>query len=216
MSGRADFQMANPQYTTTDCRECGHRHLVKDFGGACRWDWCTCEKWSRKAPEVNGTGNVNGNQGRPYKFTRDKQAEYCEKLKSGIPRLKAAVEIGIDIKTVEREIAKGNGFILERDNAETYATDDVEESLHSAAISGNVPAAVKWLEVKRSDVWAPKRDPIPGSSPATPLYVAPGQIDWDAIPEDLAERFLAINAEIVALQPSSGGLVINQEGERVE
>ena len=42
-----------------------------------------------------------------------------------------------------------------------------------------------------------------------------GEIDWDAIPLDLAERFLALNAEIVALQPSSGGLVVDQDGEVV-
>lgn len=40
------------------------------------------------------------------------------------------------------------------------------------------------------------------------VSAVPGEIDWDAIPLDLADRFLALNAEIVALQPGSGGLVV--------
>ena len=38
---------------------------------------------------------------------------------------------------------------------------------------------------------------------------APGEIDWDAVPWDLAERFLAIHDELVALQPGSGGLLLD-------
>jgi len=57
-------------------------------------------------------------------------------------------------------------------------------------------------------------EPPPGSTPDKPLHVTavPGQIDWEAIPEDLAERFLALNAELKALQPASGGLLIDQDG----
>ena len=58
---------------------------------------------------------------------------------------------------------------------------------------------------------------LPGSSPETPLYIAPqGEIDWDALPSDLADEMLDLHHRILALQPASGGLVINQEGERVE
>ena len=61
-------------------------------------------------------------------------------------------------------------------------------------------------------------EPPPGSTPDKPLHVSavPGTIDWDAIPEDLADRFLAIHDEIVALQPGSGGLVGDQNGASVE
>ena len=52
----------------------------------------------------------------------------------------------------------------------------------------------------------------------SPLQVpaTPGEIDWDAISEDLAEEFLALNARLVALQPSTGGLVVDQDGGLVE
>ena len=72
------------------------------------------------------------------------------------------------------------------------------------------------LEVRRPDVWSIKKESLPGSSLATPFHVAPSQIDWDAIPDDLAGRFLAITDEIVAFQPGSGGLVVDQDGEVVE
>ena len=51
------------------------------------------------------------------------------------------------------------------------------------------------------DVPTPKEPPL-GSTPDKPLHVTavPGTIDWDAIPDDLAEEFLALNARIVALQ----------------
>ena len=52
------------------------------------------------------------------------------------------------------------------------------------------------------------QDSLPGSSPETPLYLAPGQIDWDALPENLAEEFLEWNAKVLALQPASGGLIV--------
>ena len=65
-------------------------------------------------------------------------------------------------------------------------------------------------QLYRLDVPAPK-EPMPGSTPDNPLHVSasPGQIDWDAIPWELAERFLALNDELLALQPASGGLLLD-------
>ena len=151
-----------------------------------------------------------------YKFTRERKDAYLGHLRRGVGRCKAAVLVGINVKTVEREIAKGNGFIDERNAAEDYALDAVEESVFKDILSGNGNLGLKVLEVRRPEVWAPKKEPLPGSSPATPLHVAPGQIDWDTIPLDLAEEFLAVHAKIVALQPNSGGLVVDQDGEVVE
>jgi len=67
------------------------------------------------------------------------------------------------------------------------------------------------------DLPAPK-EPPPGSTSDKPLHVTavPGQIDWDAIPDDLAEELLALNAKLVALQPGSGGFVIDESGASVE
>ena len=48
------------------------------------------------------------------------------------------------------------------------------------------------------------------------VAIQEGEIDWDAVPDDLADRFLALNAELVALQPASGGMVVNQDGTPAE
>lgn len=63
------------------------------------------------------------------------------------------------------------------------------------------------------DVPIPK-EPTPGSTRDNSLHVSavPGQIDWDAIPDDLAEEFLAFNDKLLARQPGSGGLLIDESG----
>ena len=42
-----------------------------------------------------------------------------------------------NVKPVERELAKCNGFIGERDDAENFALDEVEESVFDAITSMN-------------------------------------------------------------------------------
>jgi hypothetical protein len=149
-----------------------------------------------------------------YKFTRERKDEYLEHLKRGVGRCQAAVLVGINVKTVEREVAKDQDFALARDDAEMYADDHVAESLFTAAIGGDVTAMKHWLRYRRPDEWAdkPKGWMPPGSSRDKPVSVAPGQIDWDNVPLDLAERFLALNDELVAVQPGCGGPLIDQSG----
>jgi len=192
--------------TVTNCADCNHQHYVAN---SCANPLCMCERFTRTLsdpPPQEETGNE-----RPaYKFTRARQDEYLEKLREGMGRTKAAFEVGINRRTVEREIAKANGFTQERDDAEMFRDDSVEEGLFNAAVSGNPNAAKYWLEHHRPE-WRHKADPLPGSSPATPLYIAPGQIDWDNLPDDLADELLAVHAKIVALQPASGGFVVDAD-----
>lgn len=152
-----------------------------------------------------------------YKFTAQRQKDYLELLADGKRRGSAAHEVGLDSKTIDRHIALDPAFMELREAAESRADDEVEESLFESARSGNVPAAKMWLEARRPNMWKPQEKPLLGSSPAAPLHIAlPGQIDWNAIPDDLADRFLALNAELVALQPASGGMVVNQDGSPAE
>ena len=44
----------------------------------------------------------------------------------------------------------------------------------------------------------------------------PGEIDWEHIPEDMANELLDWNARLLALQLASGGLVIDKNGARVD
>ncbi|MDA1129631.1 MAG: hypothetical protein O2913_13195 [Chloroflexi bacterium] len=80
----------------------------------------------------------------------------------------------------------------------SVATDKVRGAVHDIR------------QLYRLDVPAP-REPILGSTPDNPLHVSAsqGEIDWDAVPWELADRFLAINDELVALQPGSGGLLLD-------
>ena len=144
---------------------------------------------------------------KPYKFTKTRRKVYLGHLRDGKGRCKAAELVGLNVKTIERHAASDPTWAAAVEDAEMIRDDEVEESYYKQAKGGNVQAAQRWLEVHRPEEWAPKKEIVPGSSPKAPLYVAPGHIDWDAIPEDLAERFLAVHAEIVALQPASGGLV---------
>lgn len=152
-----------------------------------------------------------------YKFTKKRQKQYLELLADGKQRGNAAHAIGIDSKTIDRHLASDPEFMELREQAECRSIDDVVEAIHGRGKSGNVSAAKLYLEAMRPEVWRPQEKPLPGSSPATPLHIAlPGQIDWDAIPDDLADRFLALNAELLALQPASGGMVVNQDGSPAE
>ena len=154
-----------------------------------------------------------------YKFTEERRKQYLELVRNGTGRIKAAFEVGLNSKTIDRHIASDSDFDEQRETAEMHATDEVEESMFESARSGNYPAAIRWLETKRPEVWKPTEKPELGSA-LNPVHVAaavaPGTIDWDAIPDDLADRFLALHAELVALQPASGGLVINQDGSPAE
>ncbi len=154
----------------------------------------------------------------PYKFTAKRREAYLERLRNGSGRMKAAFDVGLTSKTIKRAVDDDPEFMEACAVAEGHATDQVEESLFESARSGNVPAAVKWLEVKRPEVWKEQERPQPGSSPATPLHIAlpPGEIDWDIVPDDLADRFLALHEELLALQPASSGMVIEQDGTPVE
>ena len=150
-----------------------------------------------------------------YKFDYKKKIEYLKDiLNNGTGRVQAALNVGVAPTTVDREIAKGNGLQQARDVVEESATDKVENALYKAAVGGDVQAMKEWLRVKRKDIWG-KTTPTIGISIAAQITVVPGEIDWDAIPWELAERFIAIHDELVALQPASGGLIINQEGGNV-
>ncbi len=177
------------------------------------------------AEQTNGDlAHTNGDKppdhrlGIPYKMTPQRLNKYIKALRAGVGKAKAAQSVSIDRRTIDREIAKGGEFAARVEDAQLEATDHVESALHTAAVGGDAAAMKHWLHYKRPDDWAdkPKGWEPPGSSPENPVYIAPGQIDWDNVPDHLAERFLALNAELKALQPASGGLVVEAEYREVK
>ena len=139
-----------------------------------------------------------------------------------------ATELNVDPRTIQRDVAW-----LERLWQKELVTDPVKQRARDLAATNNLErsAAKRYLETG-SEVWWDRimkslerrakllgldhKDTMPGSSPATPLYDAPGHIDWDNLPEDLAEEFISINERILAAQPESGGLIVNGEAKVVE
>ena len=117
--------------------------------------------------------------------------------------------------TLERE-TKNTAPVKQRAR-DLAATDDLERRAATQYLeTGDVQwwdRVMKALERRAKMLGLDHKEPPPGSTPDKPLHVsaAPGQIDWDNLPDDLAEEFLAVHAKIVALQPSSGGFII--EGE---
>lgn len=151
-----------------------------------------------------------------YKLDRARKDRYLKKISEGVGRTKAAYAVGVAPSTIEREIAKGNGFADERRDAELIRDDKVENSLYKAAMRGDVAAIKEWLRVHKREEYGPQKSELPAAGVHIEKVVIPGAIDWDAIPWELAEKFMAIHEEILALQPASGGLVINEDGSEAE
>jgi hypothetical protein len=87
-----------------------------------------------------------------FKFTAAQQEEFLTHIRAGMRRGAAAdVVFGSDDPACRRKVREyidthGEFEILVED-AEIEATEHVEEALYQAAVSGNVPAATKWLEL---------------------------------------------------------------------
>ena len=145
------------------------------------------------------------------------------------PKGEIAKAVGVAAQTITRDCK-----YLEELWAKELVKDPVAQRARDLAATDNLErdAATKYLDTG-SPVWwdrvmkalerrakllgldkAPEG--TPGSSPDNPLYVVPGEIDWSAIPDELADELLALNAKILALQPGSGGLIVEGEGTVVE
>lgn len=165
----------------------------------------------------DGAAQPDHRLGIPYKMTTQRLNKYIKHIQAGIGRSKAAQMVGVDRSTMGRHISASPDFANRVTDAEMYANDHMVEAHFASGIAGNVTAQINWLKHRLPDDWAdkPKEWKPPGSSPDNPVYIAPGQIDWDHVPIELAERFLALNAELKAAQPQSGGLVVEAEFREV-
>ncbi len=148
-----------------------------------------------------------------------------------VPKGEIAAAVGVERNTITKDIKciekqwhdELIGDPVAHKARDLAALDRLERDAAVAFVSE--PSAAWWdrrlaaLERRAKMLGLDKRpEGLLGSTPENPVYVAPvpGTIDWDAIPDDLADRFLALNAELVALQPASGGMVVNQDGSPVE
>jgi hypothetical protein len=89
-------------------------------------------------------------------FTKAKQEEFLEHMRQGMRRGAAAYAIGLERKLVLDFILDHEDFEARVLDAEGEATEHVEEAIYQAAVSGSVPAAKLWMDMRK-----PKRSPLP-------------------------------------------------------
>lgn len=109
-------------------------------------------------------------------MTTAQQEEFLEHMRAGMRRGAAAEVLGLTRMEVMTFIRENSGFEEQVLDAEGLATEHVEEALYQAAVSGSVPAAKLWLDLKR-----PRH--------ASPPMAAPPDEDnvTSAMDDDLAE-----------------------------
>lgn len=74
-------------------------------------------------------------------------------MSQGIRVSEAAKKAGLTYTAVRARYRSDPEFHQRWDEAEAQAAEPVEDSLYAAAINGNVPAAVKWLEKRSAERW---------------------------------------------------------------
>ena len=84
-------------------------------------------------------GVING-----IKFDGLKEEAYLDLLRNGRGRCKAAREVGITIKTIERHMVRNPNFKALVSLAEMEANQKIENALFEAAMTGNVTAIQVW------------------------------------------------------------------------
>lgn len=78
---------------------------------------------------------------------------FLECLRNGARPSEAAKKVNLHYDTVRKRYNSDPEFRAQWDQAEMQAAEPVEDSLYNAAINGNVPAAVKWLEKRAPERW---------------------------------------------------------------
>lgn len=86
---------------------------------------------------------------RTKKLTSAQKAQFCEHMRSGMRRGAAAEAMGYERGQMLEWIAEDESFEADVLEAEGHATEHVEEALYQAAVSGSVPAAKLWLELRQ-------------------------------------------------------------------
>jgi hypothetical protein len=106
-------------------------------------------------------------------FTEAKREQFLIELRRGVRRGAAAELVDLPRIDVLDFIDGNEAFRRLVEDAELEATELVEEALWNAAVSGNVPAAKAWLEMKGKMPTVPaqgqKSEPQPRANPFAEL-----------------------------------------------
>lgn len=114
-------------------------------------DWT----WVSSKGNVLYAGLLKGmlNKGPRLQQNKDKYDMYIRNLIKGNRVSEAAKAAGLNYRQIVNRRKVDPDFIELEMQAEQQAAEPVENALYEAAISGNVPAAIKWLEKRASQRW---------------------------------------------------------------
>ena len=79
--------------------------------------------------------------------------KFVDHVRKGLRISEAAKRAGYSYTSVQARMREDPAFKEKVKLAEAEAAEPVEDSLFNAAINGNVPAAIKWLEKRSADRW---------------------------------------------------------------
>src|ERR1700752_5339691 len=79
--------------------------------------------------------------------------KFLQQIQNGVRLAEAARRCGFTYTSVKNRLRDDPEFRERFLDAEAQASEPVEDALFDAAINGNVPAAVKWLEKRSPDRW---------------------------------------------------------------
>lgn len=84
---------------------------------------------------------------------QDGYDKYIANLAKGLRISESCRRAGVSYNAIQKKRMSDPEFIKREKDAEQLASEPVENSLWDAAINGNVPAAVKWLEKRAPERW---------------------------------------------------------------
>lgn len=101
--------------------------------------------WSREEQQA-------GNAAR-HDIAKNHYGRYLKFIEAGMRIGDACKRAGISYDAIKKMRALDPNFVQLEKEAEARAAEPIENSLYAAALNGNVPAAVKWLEKRSPERW---------------------------------------------------------------
>ena len=113
-----------------------------------------------RSPDAQELGPSAPKGGRgPIKFNAEVRARYLDELRNGLRPSLAIRNVGISSPTLYDYRHKHPEFLEEERAAEAEAIDRIENSLYTAALSGNVKAMETFLFNRAPERWTDRRAP---------------------------------------------------------
>ena len=151
-----------------------------------------------------------------------KQARFVEQFLIDLNATQAAVRAGYSPKTAQSQSSRLLSNVMvqtaivdaiqvrsERTKIDQdWALRMLKQNAEGGLADGERTAVNKSVELAMRHLGM-FPDQCPTTTRDAPPQASQGEIDWENIPLDLADRFLELHEELVALQPGSRGLLLD-------